>query len=231
MTEYVFAPPATTSLPIADTDARFPVRRVLCVGRNYDAHRREMGAHDRDPPFFFSKPTDAVVPPGGDVPYPSLTSALHHEVELVVALGGGGRDVPVGSALGLVFGYAVGVDLTRRDIQNEAKAKGQPWEAAKGFDASAPVGVIRRAVAGAIPRGNIRLTVQGAARQQGSLSEMIWSVAEVIHQASRLWCLAPGDLIFTGTPQGVGPLSVGDRVAGEVDGVGIVTFTVAPPIG
>ena len=226
MTDYVFAPPPIVSLPIEGLAARFPVRRVLCVGRNYAAHRREMGGDDRDPPFFFAKPADAVVPPGGTVPYPPRTANLHHEIELVVALKDGGADVAVARALDLVFGYAVGVDLTRRDLQNAAKDKGQPWDASKGFDQSAPTSAIRPWT-GAPPQGRIALSVNGDARQDATVADMIWNVAEIIAEASKLWRLAPGDLIFTGTPEGVGPLVPGDRVEGEVEGVGALAFTIA----
>jgi fumarylpyruvate hydrolase len=226
MTDYVFAPPARPAVPVEGTTALFPVRRILCVGRNYAAHRREMGGDDREPPFFFAKPADAVVPPGRDAPYPSQTANLHHEVELVAALGAGGTEVPVETALSLVFGYAVGVDLTRRDLQAAAKDKGQPWEAAKGFDASAPIGVIRPAGLCGDVRGRIRLSVNGQTRQDALVADMIWSLAEVIAQASRLWRLEAGDLIFTGTPEGVGPLVRGDVVHGEIESVGGLDFTV-----
>lgn len=227
MTAYVLAPPTPPTVPVEDEAAVFPVRRVLCVGRNYAAHRREMGGDDRDPPFFFAKPADAIVPPGGAVPYPSKTANLHHEIELVVALKAGGRDVPVERALDLVYGYAVGVDLTRRDLQNAAKDKGQPWDASKGFDASAPISAIRPWM-GPPPQGRIALSVNGQIRQDASVSDMIWNLAEIIAEASKLWTLAPGDLIFTGTPEGVGPLVAGDRVEGEVEGVGKLAFTVTP---
>ncbi|MGI8841533.1 MAG: fumarylacetoacetate hydrolase family protein [Caulobacteraceae bacterium] len=226
MAAYVFPPPDPPAVPVLGSDALFPVRRILCVGRNYAAHRREMGGEDRDPPFFFAKPADAVVPLGGAIPYPSATADFHHEVELVVALGAGGADIAVGDALALVFGYAVGVDLTRRDLQGAARAKGQPWEAAKGFDRSAPIGAIRPA-SGSPPAGRIALFVGGAARQQASVADMIWNVAEIIAQASRLWRLAPGDLIFTGTPEGVGPLVAGDAVHAEIEAVGTLDFTIA----
>lgn len=215
--------PLPVLIPIAGSDAVFPVRRVLCVGRNYAAHRREMGGDDRDPPFFFSKPTDALVPPGGQVPFPSATQNLHHEIELVIALRAGGSDIPPERALDAVFGYAVGVDLTRRDLQNLAKDKGQPWEASKGFDASGPVSAIRP-WSGAPPQGRIHLSVNGEVRQNAHVADMIWSVAEIISEASRLWMLKTGDLIFTGTPEGVGPLQKGDRVEGEVEGVGVLAF-------
>lgn len=226
MTDYVLAPPPVVSLPVEGQAARFPVRRVLCVGRNYAAHRREMGGDDRDPPFFFAKPADAVTPPGEPVPYPQRTANLHHEIELVVALKAGGADVPVERALDLVFGYAVGVDLTRRDLQNAAKDKGHPWDASKGFDHSAPTSAIRPWT-GAPPQGRIALSVNGEVRQDATVADMIWNVPEVIAEASKLWRLAPGDLIFTGTPEGVGPLVPGDRVEGEVEGVGALAFTIA----
>ncbi|MEO8925629.1 MAG: fumarylacetoacetate hydrolase family protein [Caulobacteraceae bacterium] len=225
MSSYAFPPPAQPAVPIVGSDDLFPVRRILCVGRNYAAHRREMGGEDRDPPFFFAKPADAVVPLGGPIPYPAATADFHHEVELVVALGAGGSDVTVETALALVFGYAVGVDLTRRDLQAAARAKNQPWEAAKGFDRSAPVSAIRPA-AGAPPQGRIALAVGGAIRQQAVVADMIWNVAEIIAQASKLWRLAAGDLIFTGTPDGVGPLVRGDAVQAEIEGVGALAFTI-----
>ena len=212
-------------VPVEGQAAGFPVRRILCVGRNYAAHRVEMGGDDREPPFFFSKPADAVVPPGRDPAYPQRTGNLHHEIELVVAIGKAGRDVAVADALGLVFGYAVGVDLTRRDLQNAAKDKGYPWDASKGFDDSAPISAIRRWT-GPPPQGRIALSVNGAEKQASVLTHMIWNVPEVISEASRLWALAPGDLIYTGTPEGVGPLVRGDKVAGEVEGVGRLNFTV-----
>ncbi|HUZ14110.1 MAG TPA: fumarylacetoacetate hydrolase family protein [Caulobacteraceae bacterium] len=225
MNPYAFEPPPQPWVPILGEETRFPVRRIYCVGRNYAAHRREMGGDDRDPPFFFAKPADAVVGPGGDIAYPAQTADLHHEMELVVALGGGGADVPAGAALGLVFGYAAGVDLTRRDLQGAYRAKGQPWEGAKGFDASAPISAVRR-WSGPAPQGRIRLAVNGRVRQDASLDQMIWNVPEIIAEASRLWRLAPGDLIFTGTPEGVGPLARGDRVEGEVEGVGALAFAI-----
>jgi len=225
MTDFCFPPPPVAAVPIVGSDAVYPVRRILCVGRNYAAHRREMGGDDREPPFFFAKPADAIAPPGTEVPYPSVTHNLHHEIELVVALGSGGAGVPVDAALSLVFGYAVGVDLTRRDLQNAAKDKGQPWDAAKGFDRSAPISAIRRDIA-MPPAGAIRLTVNGAVRQDGLIADMIWNVPEIIAEASKLWRLAAGDLIYTGTPEGVGPLIRGDRLEGEVEGVGALAFTI-----
>lgn len=202
-------------VPVEGTDRLFPVRRILCVGRNYAAHRREMGGDDRDPPFFFSKPADAIVPPGTDAPYPTATADLHHEIELVVALGEGGS----------IFGFAVGVDLTRRDLQAAFKAKGQPWDAAKGFDASAPISAIRP-FDGTIPRGRIALSVNGEIRQQAQVADMIWSVEEIIAEAGKLWALEAGDLIYTGTPEGVAALQRGDAVTGEVEGVGTIAFRI-----
>ena len=218
----VFPPAQRPSVPVHATDARFPVRRIYCVGRNYADHAREMGADpDREPPFFFGKPQDAVVPGGGAVPYPPATANLHHEVELVVALGRGGRDIPVEEAQACIFGYAVGVDLTRRDLQAQAKAAGQPWETAKGFDLSAPISAITPAAAcGPLASGAIWLEVNGQVRQQGDLRDLIWSVPEVVAHLSTLFTLAPGDLIFTGTPAGVGALVRGDRVRCGIDGLG-----------
>jgi fumarylpyruvate hydrolase len=226
MTAYVLSPPATPAVPVKGEGGSFPVRRVLCVGRNYAAHRREMGGDERDPPFFFSKPADALVPPGGEVRYPPRTANLHHEIELVVALKAGGAEVPVDRALDLVYGYAVGVDLTRRDLQNAAKDKGQPWEAGKAFDASAPISAIRK-WDGAPPQGRIAISVNGQVRQEGEVADMIWNIAEIIAEASKLWTLAPGDLIFTGTPEGVAAIKAGDLVEGEVEGVGALSFTVS----
>jgi len=225
MTQFLFDPPARPVVPVEGEAAAFPVRRILCVGRNYAAHRREMGGDDRDPPFFFAKPADAIVPPDGVVVYPPGTQNLHYEIELVVALGAGGANVPVERALDLVFGYAVGVDMTRRDLQAAAKDKGQPWDAAKGFDASAPISAIRR-WSGAPPQGRIRLSVNGEVRQDAAVDDMIWNLAEIISEASKLWRLEAGDLIFTGTPEGVGSLVRGDRVEGEVADVGRLAFEV-----
>ena len=224
MSQFLFDPPAVVTVPV-EGQAAFPVRRILCVGRNYAAHRREMGGDDRDPPFFFAKPADAIVSPGKDVAYPPRTSNLHHEIELVVALKAGGKDVPVEKALELVFGYAVGVDMTRRDLQNAAKDKGQPWDSSKGFDASAPISAIRP-WKGEPPQGRIAISVNGQIKQDATVADMIWNVAEIISEASKLWTLAPGDLIYTGTPEGVGPLVRGDRVTGGIEGVGALSFEV-----
>ena len=228
--EFVFAPPAPSAVPVAGMPAYFPVRRVFCVGRNYADHAREMGAlaqaEGREPPFFFSKPGDAVVSADGEiaVAYPLATANLHHEVELVVALGAGGTSVAVDRAKGLIFGYAVGVDLTRRDMQARAKDKGHPWDMSKGFDQSAVVSAIHPVSAAGHPdRGRIWLSVNGAIRQDGDLSAMSWKVAEVIANLSTLVTLAPGDLIFTGTPAGVGPVARGDLLEAGVAGVGTLS--------
>ena len=226
MPSYAFDPPPQPAVPILGEAALFPVRRILCVGRNYAAHRREMGGgDDPDPPFFFSKPADALVPPGGDVPYASVTHNLHYEMELVVALAVGGADVAAADALGLVFGYAAGVDMTRRDLQSAARDKGQPWEAAKAFDHSAPISPIKR-WSGPAPEGRIKLSVNGATKQDAVVGDMIWGVAAIIAEASKLWRLAPGDLIYTGTPEGVGPVVKGDLVEGEIESVGSLKFRI-----
>lgn len=218
---YIFEPPPTVAVALAGSDALFPVRRVYCVGRNYADHAAEMGADTREPPFFFSKPADALVPGGGAVAYPPATTNLQHEVELVVALAGGGREVPVARALDLVLGYAVGIDLTRRDLQQAAKEKGHPWDMAKGFDQSAPIGPIHPlSIAGHPASGAIWLRVNGELRQNGDLRQMSWTVAEVITRLSGLVTLAPGDLIFTGTPAGVSRLARGDEIEAGVAGLG-----------
>ena len=221
---WLFDPPAPAALSIAGRGERFPVRRIFCVGRNYAAHAREMGADpSREAPFFFSKPAEAVIT-NAEVPFPPMTSDLHHEVELVCAIGGEGADLAPAKAAELIIGWAVGVDLTRRDIQADAKKQGRPWDAAKGFDASAPCGAL---TLGSLPHpdGAIGLTVNGAMRQSGRLGDMIWSPAEVVAQASRLWRLKPGDLIFTGTPEGVGPLVRGDSVEASIEGLTPLAFT------
>lgn len=225
MSAYLFDPPPVVTVPVVGRSELFPVRRILCVGRNYAAHRREMGGDDRDPPFFFAKPADAIVPPGKDAAYPSATGNLHHEIELVVALKAGGANVAVDKALELILGYAVGVDMTRRDLQNAAKDKGQPWDASKGFDQSAPIGAILPWT-GAPPQGRITLSVNGQVKQDAVVADMIWATAEIVAEASKLWTLAPGDLIYTGTPEGVGPLVRGDTVEGSVEGVGSLRFKV-----
>lgn len=222
MTDYAFTPPALPSLAIFGSSERFPIRRVFCVGRNYAAHAREMGSNpDREPPFFFTKPADAVVPAEGALPYPPATQDLHHEIELVVALRSGGADIPADEALAKVWGYGVGLDLTRRDLQAAAKENGRPWDMAKGFDASAPCSPLRPVSSFGHPSEDacIRISVNGTVRQEGTLDEMIWPIPDIIAHLSRLVTLAPGDLIFTGTPSGVGALKPGDRVHGEIAGV------------
>jgi fumarylpyruvate hydrolase len=210
------------SVPIAGSADLLPVRRIFCVGRNYAEHAREMGMDpDREPPFFFTKPADAIVPGGGDVPYPTRTQNLHHEIELVVALARGGRGIAVDEARACIYGYGVGLDLTRRDLQAESRKQGKPWDTAKSFDHSAPLSAIVPAARIGHPvRGRIELRVNGALRQQGDLADMIWNVPEIIAELSTLFELAPGDLIFTGTPAGVGPLVAGDTVHGSIAGVG-----------
>jgi len=216
------------ALPVAGSDDLFPVRRIYCVGRNYAAHAREMGHDpDREPPFFFLKPADALVQDGGVAPYPPATSDLHHEIELVVAIGTGGRDIPEDRALAHVWGYAVGVDLTRRDLQAEAKKLGRPWDMGKGFDHSAPCSAIVPAERIGHPStGAITLTVNGAPRQSADVAQLIWSVPEVIAHLSRMVELFPGDLIYTGTPEGVAACARGDVLKGHVDGVGDLTVTI-----
>lgn len=227
MTDAVPAP-ARVTVPIVGSDATFPVRRIYCVGRNYAAHAREMGADTREEPFFFQKPADAIVPSGATIAYPPATSNLHHEVELVLAIGQGGADIAVEDAARYVYGAAVGLDLTRRDLQKAAKEAGKPWEVAKAFDASAPISSIQRLDGPELPcSGRISLTVNDELRQDGDLADMIWSCAEIVAQLSRLFRLEPGDLIFTGTPAGVGALKRGDRVVGHIEGLGSVSITIA----
>jgi len=225
---FVIPPAAQPSVEVAGTDARFPVHRIYCVGRNYAAHAREMGMDpDRDPPFFFSKPADVVVANGTPVPYPSRTANLHHEIELVVAIGTGGCDIALASALDHVYGYAVGNDLTRRDLQFSAREQGRPWDVAKGFDGSAPVSAIRPAVEMGHPdRGVIWLEVNGETRQRADLSEMIWNVPEIVAELSTYFELRPGDLVFTGTPEGVGPVRRGDSLVGGIDGLETLRTTI-----
>ena len=227
---YVFPPHPQPSLPVAGSDARFPVRRIFCVGRNYADHAREMGAVDQasglEPPFFFMKPGDAVVGGEGEirVSYPPITKNLHHEVEMVVALGAGGANVTVDAAKGLIFGYAVGFDLTRRDIQGKAKEKGHPWDMGKGFDQSAVCSEIHAASQVGHPSsGHIWLKVNGEIRQDGDLSDMGWKVADIIANLSIMVRLEAGDLIYTGTPAGVGPIVAGDLLTAGVDGVGTLS--------
>lgn len=226
---YAIKPPPRPVLPVLG-GGLFPVRRIWCTGRNYAAHAAEMGADEREPPFFFAKPGDAAVPCPADLPYPRGTQELHHEVELVVAIGRGGADIPVEAAMAHVWGAAVGVDLTRRDLQAEAKAARRPWDLAKGFDASAPMSPIAPIAELDLSRGRIRLDVNGATRQDGDLADMTWSVAEQLSALSRSVALAPGDLLMTGTPAGVGPLLPGDVVEGRIDGLPPLRARIAPRI-
>ena len=233
MTEFVIELPAQAVVPVAGSAGVFPVRRIYCVGRNYAAHAREMGADPtREAPFFFCKPADAVVPvmPGAslELPYPPQTRDFHYEAELVVAIGQGGADIPVETALAHIWGYTVGLDMTRRDLQTALKSKGHPWEAAKGFDRSAPIApLVPVADCGHPQAGAIWLTVNGQPRQQGDLADMIWSVAEIVARLSTLFRLEPGDLIFTGTPEGVGPVVSGDAIEAGVEGVGKLVLKIA----
>ena len=225
MANTVFEPRPAAALAVAGSELRYPVHRVYCVGRNYAAHAREMGQDEREAPFFFSKPADASTQ-ADTVAYPPATAELHHEVELVVALGRGGRDIAEQAALEHVFGYAVGVDLTRRDLQAEAKRQGRPWDVAKGFDESAPVSeIVPAADCGHPGHGRIELSVDGQLRQQGDLADMIWPVAAIIAALSRFFMLQPGDLVFTGTPEGVGPLEPGAVVACSIEGIAAHRFT------
>jgi fumarylpyruvate hydrolase len=225
---YAFAPPAVPTLPVAAMTELFPIHRIYCVGRNYADHAVEMG-HDpsREAPFFFQKNPDCVLPPGADFPYPAATRDVHFELELVVGLRAGGADIPAERALDLVFGYAVGLDMTRRDLQAEAKKAGRPWEIAKAFEASAPCSAIVPASRIGHPAsGRIWLEVNGATRQDGDLGQMIWKVPEVIAYLSGLFTLRPGDLIFTGTPAGVSAVARGDRLRGGVEAVGEIEVSV-----
>ena len=229
--QYVIAPPPQPSIAVAGTSRRFPVRRIWCVGRNYIEHIREMGQDERAPPFFFAKPADALVPDGATVPYPPLTKDLHFEIELVVALKGGGRNLAPERALDLISGYGVGIDLTRRDLQIASRDLKRPWEIGKAFDASAPCGALRPASEIGHPRkGNIYLKVNGTVRQDGDLEQMIWNVPEVIEKLSEMVELAAGDIIMTGTPSGVAATVAGDRLECEVAGVGTLTVTMGPPL-
>ena len=216
--------PATPVVPVT-TGGVYPVRRIYCVGRNYVEHAQEMGFTGREPPFFFMKPADAVVPVAdgetGSVDYPSLTKSLHHEIELVVAIGRGGREIAAADGFNHIYGYAVGLDMTRRDLQGEMKKQGRPWCIGKGFDQSAPIGPIHPASAtGELAQGAITLSVNGQPRQSGDLNQLIWNVGEIIEHLSAAWTLAPGDLIYTGTPAGVAAVGPGDVMEGAIAGLG-----------
>ena len=230
--EYVFAPPPLVSLPVAGRNARFPVHRIYCVGRNYEEHAKEMGFTGREPPFFFMKPADAVVVVDagqiGVMSYPSLTANLHHEIELVAAIGTGGKNIAAADAHKHIFGYAVGLDMTRRDLQNEMKKQGRPWEIGKSHEQSAPIGpIVPAADAGDIENAEISVQVNGSDRQRSNVSKLIWNLAETIEHLSAAWELQPGDLIFTGTPEGVAAVVAGDTLVGEVAGLPTLTVKVA----
>ncbi len=227
---FVFAPPATVSVPVSG-GALFPVHRVYCVGRNYAEHAQEMGFTGREPPFFFLKPADAVVPVAegqrGEIDYPSLTANLHHEIELVVAIGKGGSGIRAADAPAHIWGYAIGLDMTRRDLQNDMKKQGRPWCIGKAFEQSAPIGPIHPvARTGELTQGSIELTVNGATRQKADLKDLIWNVAETIEHLSAAWTLQPGDLIYTGTPAGVATVVRGDLMEGRIAGLGALKVRV-----
>lgn len=221
---YTFAPPATVSVPVVGLTEHFPVHRIYCVGRNYEEHAKEMGGTGREAPFFFMKPADTLLyaAPGATahMPYPTITNNLHHEIELVVAIGTGGRNIAAADAHRHIFGYAVGLDMTRRDLQNDMKKAGRPWCIGKGFDHSAPIGAITPAAqVPNIGQATISLGVNGAVRQSSTIAQLIWNVAETIEQLSIAWELQPGDLIYTGTPAGVGAVVAGDVMQGDITGL------------
>lgn len=222
---YLFQPTPVVSVPIVGRPERFPVHRIYCVGRNYEEHAKEMGFTGREPPFFFMKPADSLVVVNtgetGAMPYPSLTQNLHHEIELVVAIGKGGQNISAHDAINHVYGYAIGLDMTRRDLQNDMKKQGRPWCIGKGFDHSAPIGPITPTdLINNIAKAEISLQVNGQDRQRSKISQLIWNIAETIEHLSAAWELQPGDLIYTGTPEGVGAVVAGDTLVGAVDGLG-----------
>jgi len=230
--EYVFPPAPVVSIPVVGKEARFPVHRIYCVGRNYEDHAKEMGFTGREPPFFFMKPADAIVVvedgQTGSAAYPTLTKSLHHEIELVVAIGTGGRNIKAADAMKHIYGYAVGLDMTRRDLQGEMKKQGRPWEIGKAFEQSAPIGpVVPAADAGDVQNAEISLQVNGADRQRSNVSKLIWNIAETIEQLSAAWELAPGDLIFSGTPEGVAAVVSGDTLVGAVAGLPSLTVKIS----
>ena len=230
--EFVFTPPPTVSIPVVGQPARFPVHRIYCVGRNYEDHAKEMGFTGREPPFFFMKPTDALVvveaDQTGTMAYPTLTKNLHHEIELVVAIGVGGKNILAADAHKHVYGYAVGLDMTRRDLQGEMKKQGRPWDIGKGFEQSAPIGpIVPKAQAGDAESAEISLQVNGTDRQRSQVSKLIWNVAETIEHLSAAWELQPGDLIFSGTPEGVAAVVSGDTLVGQVAGLPTLTVKIA----
>ena len=230
---FVVSPPAVVSVPVVGQVARFPVHRVYCVGRNYEEHAKEMGFTGREPPFFFLKPADAIVVVSagevGSIAYPSLTKNLHHEIELVVAIGTGGKNIPAADAFQHIYGYAVGLDMTRRDLQNDMKKQGRPWCIGKAFDQSAPIGPITPlAQAGDVGQAEIYLQVNGIDRQRSNVAKLIWSIAETLEHLSAAWELQPGDLIYTGTPEGVAAVVAGDTMLGDIGGLGTLAVRVVP---
>lgn len=229
--EYVFTPHPVVSIPVVGQPARFPVHRIYCVGRNYEEHAKEMGFTGREPPFFFMKPADAVVVVDagttGTMAYPTLTKNLHHEIELVAAIGTGGKNISAADAHKHIFGYAVGLDMTRRDLQNDMKKQGRPWDIGKSFEQSAPIGpIVPVAQAGDVEKAEISVKVGGADRQRSNVSKLIWNIAETIEHLSAAWELQPGDLIFTGTPEGVAAVVAGDTLVGEITGLPSLTVRV-----
>ncbi|WP_431273172.1 fumarylacetoacetate hydrolase family protein [Variovorax ureilyticus] len=229
--EYVFSPHPVVSIPVVGQAARYPVHRIYCVGRNYEEHAKEMGFTGREPPFFFMKPADAVVVVDagttGTMAYPTLTKNLHHEIELVAAIGTGGKNIKAADAHRHIFGYAVGLDMTRRDLQNDMKKQGRPWDIGKSFEQSAPIGpIVPVAKAGDVEKAEISLKVAGADRQRSNVSKLIWNIAETIEHLSAAWELQPGDLIFTGTPEGVAAVVAGDTLVGEITGLPALTVKV-----
>lgn len=228
--DYIFTPPEQAAAAVRGTDRRYAVSRIFCVGRNYAAHAREMGGDpSREPPFYFTKPASALVPSGATVPYPPGTRDYHYEMELVIALGAPVFRVSPEVARAAIWGFAPGLDMTRRDLQAEAKKAGRPWDVAKGFEQSAVLGeLVRTAECGAMDAGAITLAVNGETRQRGDLSDMIWNVAEIVANLSQFYHLKPGDLIYTGTPEGVGPVVPGDRLEGEIAGLGRIALTIGP---
>lgn len=229
---YVFTPAPIPTVPVKGHDDRFPVRRIFCVGRNYAEHAREMGFDpDREPPFFFTKPGDAIVMDGAEIPYPPITNNLHHEIELVVAINKAGQNIKEADALDHVYGYAVGLDMTRRDLQLSMRKIGRPWCWGKAFDNSAPIGEITPvAECGHLAAGSIWLDVNGVRRQEGDLNQLIWSVPEVIAYLTQSMAIAPGDLIMTGTPAGVGAVVAGDKLSGGIDGLGSLSISIGDPL-
>ena len=228
MPDYVLPPPPVASVAVAGSAGRFPVRRIICVGRNYAAHAREMGRDpDREPPFFFLKPADTVVDDGATVPYPPETKNFHYEIELIVAIGTGGANIPKEQALEHVYGYGVGIDLTRRDLQLAAREQGRPWDWGKGFDLSAPIAPLHPVEhVGHVDSGRIWLAVDGQVKQDSDIAKLIWPVSDIIAIASKSITLKPGDLIMTGTPEGVGPVNAGQTLTGGIDGLGEITLTI-----